>query len=997
MDKGTLLKALGGTLDANPQVRKQSEAELHTFEQQPGFTAYLLDLIVEADIPLGIKISAAIFFKNRVVNYWLQPENKAPSPICIRDNEKGDIKEKLITTLFKSYKNTQIRIQLATALNSILSSEKWEELTLIIKDLLKDVHDVDRVYTALICVYEYTKNYRWAGLETGSNPVLEEITNEIFPLLESLTNKLLQSDDRIADEMLYLIIKTFKFTTYSAMPTYFQDMNKLGQWCQIHIVIINKPLPQEILDEDADQRTLHPRIKTIKWCFGNFHRLLSRHGGGVITKEKKTSQFAQNFLSNFVPEILSVYWKVIENWSTKTVWLSEASLFHLISFLEQLIETPAWDLISDKLDAIIRHVLMPTLSANEETIELYEDEPEEYIRRFFDINRESNTADVASINFIYRIASKKFRSTINLVLNIINEILSLRGNDRNNLEIAMKTEGAFRILSTVSYKLDVKLSPICGQVDKVLHTFVYPELLPESSAKTPWLTARACDTLAIFNTHKYTDMAILQDIFQGVVSCFSNDDQFPIQLTAADALCTLVEEDLVAEHVSKQAPQLMGNLLEKSKKFESDILTNVMDTFVQKFAKDLEPYAVELATQLVDQFMRLAAEILENTGGDIEDKEYQAASILSTLTTLIIAMIHSPKVGVSLEPVLENMIKVVLENAMVNFLTETIEILESLLFSSHDVSPTMWSIFQVVIESFETYAFEYFSFFQPFFEGIINYGFTKATMDSPYVQSFLNVCFNMLKSDDLDPLFAHSAFEDIELTILAMGPRFVPFLQAFLPEIFDIFSKLESENMFDGYMLHHLSILRVLFASIYIDPVTTVQFLTSKQFLASFYKLWLRHSDDFQSVYGCKLQILASLSLVNSQAITMIPEDLVGETVDLLLGNIAALPNAIKAKNLILAQESSSKQPQLGATGEDDEEDDYEGVDYEDDLEADEAELEAMKQTPIDEVNVFQEFTSAFLSMQQHDSRKHQVLFGGIEDSKKELIEHLINITREHN
>ena len=35
----------------------------------------------------------------------------------------------------------------------------------------------------------------------------------------------------------------------------------------------------------------------------------------------------------------------------------------MISFLEQIIETPAWSLISDKLDAIIRHVILPTLVA----------------------------------------------------------------------------------------------------------------------------------------------------------------------------------------------------------------------------------------------------------------------------------------------------------------------------------------------------------------------------------------------------------------------------------------------------------------------------------------------------------------------------------------------------------------------------------------------------------------------------------------------------------
>ncbi|KAK6458650.1 importin-beta like protein [Scheffersomyces xylosifermentans] len=1000
MDRDSLLKSLAGTLDADQQVRKQSEQQLHVYEEQPGFTAYLLDLITEGGVPLGIQVSAAILFKNRVVNYWTPPENKAPSLLAIRDAEKPDIKEKLIQTLIKTYKNNQLRLQLATALHNILSSEKWEGIVPIIKNLLNDQSNVDHMYTGLICLYEYTKNYRWSGSDAAnvSNPVLEEVTNEIYPQLETLVNNLINSDSPIADEMLYLIVKVFKFTTFSYLPSYLMDSGNLGNWCQLLILIINKPLPNDVLNEDLiENRNHNPRVKAVKWCFGNIHRLLSRHGGGITTKEKSSNQFATNFLENFVPVILNAYWKIIEDWSVKKIWLSEASLYHLISFLEQLVDTPAWNLINDKIDAIIKHVILPTLNATDESIELYEDDSDEYIRRFFDTNRESNTADIASINFIFRLSAKRFAVTINTLLAVVNEVFNRRASDRTNIEVAKEIEGAFRILSTISYKLDSKNSPVHGQVDKVLHTFVYPELSEEVIAKTPWLTARACDTLAMFR-YNYKNQQVLQDIFQGIVNCFQKEDQFPIQLTAVDALCTLVEEDLVADHVAVQAPQLMGTLLEMSKKFESDILTSVMETFVEKFAKNLEPYANELASKLVDQFLRLASDLLEQQSTDANnvdvEKEYQAAGILSTLTTLVIAMSSSPEVAASLEHVLSDMIKFILENAQVSFLTEAVEILESILLSTRTVSPIMWKIFEVCIESFDTYAHEYFDSFQPFFESIVNHGFTKpdVTVSTPYVQQLLGVCFKLLKSDNLDPLFAHSTFEIIELMILAMNTRFVPILPQFLPEIYEIFSTLESQDAFDGYMLHHLSILKVIFGALYVDPVNTIQFLNEKGFTASFYQLWIKHSSDFQSVYGCKLQVLASISILSSQAVSLIPQDLIGENVDLFLDNIATLPSAIKAKNDILQKESSR---QYAAATEDDEEDEYGGAYYEDDLEADEAELEALKQTPIDEVNVFQVIADNLSAMKQQDSAKYQGLFGGIPENKQEMLEQILLIVQQ--
>jgi len=1001
MDRDTVLRCLAGTLDADVQVRKQSESQLKIFEQQPGFTVSLLDLINDANTNTGIKMSAAIFFKNRIVNYWTVPENKAGGPMYIQNDEKDAIKQKLIETIISCYKNHQLGLQLSTSLHNILSFDKWDQLVEIIKKLLSDTSNVDHVHTGLICLYEYTKNYRWSGLESDSsaNPVLEEITSEIFPMLSSLASELLANDNEFSDQMLYLIIKTFKFATFSALPTYLQDPANLGHWCHLHIMIINKPLPGAVLNEDSiELRNSHPRVKTVKWCFGNLHRLLSRHGGGFATKDKPDSPFVKYFLENFVPEILNSYWKIIENWSTKSIWLSESSLYHLISFLEQLVQTPAWSLISDKLDAIIRHVILPTLNATDETIELYEDDSDEYVRRFFDINRESNTSDVASINFIFRLSSKRFKSTINLILTIINDIFNRRNANRGDIQVAKEVEGAFRVLSTISYKLSSKLSPVANQVDKLLHTFVYPELSSETIASTPWLTARACDTLAMFN-NKYQDQQILRDVFEGIIRCFQTQEQFPIQITAVDALCTLVEDDSVADHISDQAPQLMGTLLEMSKKFESDILTTVMETFVEKFAKNLEPYATELASKLVELFLRLATEILkQQTGENGEfdtEKEYQAAGHLNTLGTLVIAMSHSPTVARSLEPVVEDMVKFVLENAQIAFITEIIEILESILFSTKSVSPTMWNLYVVSINAFDTYAFEYFDSFLPFFERIINCGFTnpEVTLDSPYVQSLINVCNGILKKEDIDPLFADSAFEILELIILAMGDRFVGILPAFLSEIYQIFSTLESQNAFDGYMLHHLSILKVLFSALYVDAVTTMKFLNEQQFVASFFKLWMKHSEDFQSVYGCKLQILASLSIINSDAITYIPEDLVGETVDLLFSNIAALPTAIKARDEILEKEAGFKHnPSEVAEGDDEDEDEYAGAYYEDDLEADEAELDALKQTPIDDLNVFSIAARQFVNLQQNQE-KFQHLFGDIAQEKQKLISDLIEIT----
>lgn len=999
MDKDSLLKSLAGTLDANFQIRKQSEEQLRYFEEMPGFTAYLLDLIIDTNINLGVQTSAAIFFKNRVNNYWVVPDLKAATSRYIQQNEKATIKSKLVEVLSKTYKNTQLRRQLSTAISSILDAEKWEELVDVIGSLIRDTSNVDHVYTGLICLFEYTKNYRYASLDASNhkNIILDEVAEKMFPTLEELTTNLLADDSQISDEMLYLIFKIFKYSTYSTFPPYLINPTKLGTWCQFHLVLINKSLPTSVLHSDPDSRVANPRIKAVKWCFGNLHRLLLRHGGGINTKDKK-SEFVNLFLTNFVPEILRAYWEIIEKWTLKQFWLSQASLFHLISFLEQVVETPAYSLLQDKLEAVIKHVLLPLLGASTETIELYEDEPEEYIRRFFDTTRDNTTADTAAVNLLYRLSSTKFSSCGTMILTIINEVFQKRASDRESLDIASETEGALRILATISYKLDKKNSPVKGQIDQLMYSVIYPELSQATITKTPWLTARACDTLAIF-IHRFEDQAILQDIFHGVVMCFQQADQFPIQLTAIDALRTLVEEEYVAEKIAQQAPQLMGTLLDLSKNFESDTLTSVMDVFVSKFASNLEPYANELSYRLVDQFMKLAQELLEQTsnGGNADvDKEYQAAGILSTLTSLVMSMNSSPEVCANLEIVVKDVVKFILENSMAMFLTEAMEMAESIPYSLGKMTPATWEIYKDCVDCFDIYAFDYFDTFHPFLEAVITASFPspEMTVDNVYVQSMFKICFLILEGDSVDPVFAHFAFELIEFAILSLGHKFVPFMPNFLPKFYTIFTTLESQDAFDGYMLHHLSILKIFFACLFVEPSYTLQFSNEKQFTSTFFKLWIKYGGDFQSVYGCKLQILAALSIVLDAPLSLLPvEDLVGETVDLIISNLETLPHAIRARQELLDRENGLK-----ASGKDFENDAGEDDDeeyYDEDFEADEAELEALKGTPIDLINAYEVFAQRVTSVQQSDPARYQMVFGNLDDTQKEVAGRIIHISQQ--
>lgn len=359
-------------------------------------------------------------------------------------------------------------------------------------------------------------------------------------------------------------------------------------------------------------------------------------------------------------------------------------------------------------------------------------------------------------------------------------------------------------------------------------------------------------------------------------------------------------------------------------------------------------------------------------------------------------MSASPHVSSNLELILKDMIKFILENSMALFLSEVMEMLESILLSTNQMSPTMWELYQTVISCFDTYAEDFFDTFQPFLEGVVLYAFAdeSITVDNANVQSLFNVCFRMLTGDMVDPVFAHQAFELIEFSILTLHKRFIPFLPQFLPEIFKIYQSLEAQEAFDGYMLHYLSVLKIFFACFCVEATGTLEIMKQHEITKSFFSMWVKYSDDFRSVYGCKLQILAALSILLDAPLDLLPtEDLVGEAVDLLFSNLETLPHAIKARQDIIDKESGARGTSKDFNGGDDDDDEDEDY-YAEDLEADEAELEALKQTPLDNINSFQIFAEKITQIQEQDLSRYQAVFGNLDASQKEIANRIVQISQ---
>ena len=90
----------------------------------------------------------------------------------------------------------------------------------------------------------------------------------------------------------------------------------------------------------------------------------------------------------------------------------------------------------------------------------------------------------------------------------------------------------------------------------------------------------------------------METSFHCVLECLS-DAELPVRCQAALALQPLLRHEYVINAMRPQIPMLMQLFLSLVNEVDADMLSAVMEEFVEQFSNELTPFAVDLALNLV--------------------------------------------------------------------------------------------------------------------------------------------------------------------------------------------------------------------------------------------------------------------------------------------------------------------------------------------------------------------------------------------------------------
>ena len=629
--------------------------------------------------------------------------------------------------------------------------------------------------------------------------------------------------------------------------------------------------------------------------------------------------FSAMFLADFAPDILRAYLSEIEKWAAKSAWLSRHCLASTITFLDECIKPKAtWDLLRPHLETIVRHVIFPVMCISDTDIELFEDDPAEYIQKKFTYYDEVSSPDMAANSFLITLTQQRKKQTFT-VLAFINETVNAYEAAPENERDPKQKEGALRMTGTLAPVMLGKKSPIANQVEYFFVRHVFPEF----RSPRGYLRARACDMVEKFQELKFENQDNLITVYTNILESMA-DRELPVRLEAALALQPLIKHEIIKEFMQQTIPAVMQQLLSLANEVDVDALANVMEEFVEVFAAELTPFAVALTEQLRDTYLRIMGELVERAKGSpdtisdlYDDKSITALGVLQTIGTLFLTLESTPDVMLHLETILMPIIEITLENKLFDLFNEVFEIIDSCTFSAKSISETMWQAFELIHRTFKDGAELYLEDMLPALENYISYGRDRLICTPVYVDaivSMVETIFTEKRAGGVDRICGCKLAEGLMIHLRGNIDRYIqPFLSIAMNTLLASDSKVKSLKI-------HL--MEMVINAIYYNPRIALPWLEANQWTNRFFSMWFAQLDLFTRVHDKKLSIAAIVACLGLGP-DEIPVSIQIGWPRLLSGAVRlfqTLPAAVKKREEAVKQDTSGESALNSLGGDDDDE-----------------------------------------------------------------------------
>ncbi|KAG8250095.1 exportin-2 [Homalodisca vitripennis] len=364
----TLSRYLQQTLSPDNNVRRPAEKFLESVEGNKNYPLLLLHLVGKGEVDITIRIAGAVAFKNYVKRNWKVNEDINDR---IHQDDREAVKQVIVNMMLVSPE--AIQKQLSDAISIIGKSdfpEKWPNLIsdMVEKFASEDFHIINGVlHTAHSLFKRYRFEFKSQALWTEIKFVLDKFAKPLTDLFVATveftkTHAKTDAEFKITYSSLLLITKIYYSLSFQDLPEFLED--NMTIWMDhLHFLLTNEVA---CLKTDEDEEA------------GLLEQIKSQICDNVALYAQKYDEEFTQYLPTFVTDV----WSLLISTGKQPKY--DALVSNALQFLatvadrnhhRHLFEDPT------VLSNICEKVVIPNMEFRPSDEELFEDNPEEYIRR----------------------------------------------------------------------------------------------------------------------------------------------------------------------------------------------------------------------------------------------------------------------------------------------------------------------------------------------------------------------------------------------------------------------------------------------------------------------------------------------------------------------------------------------------------------------------------------------------------------------------------------
>ena len=510
MDIQTVATTLQNSYHQDKGVRKQAEETLKQFRGQPKFTQALLRLIVTEGVADPVKRSAAVYFKNLAKYHWDPREE-----FHISDGDKAEVRSVVIDCMINC-QSPQIRTILSDAIAKICDfdfPENWPDVVPTLISKFSTTQDLNVCNGSLYTAHSIFKRYRIAlelTLKTQQEllAIIGAFGQPLLDLVERTTQAIPQAGGNKGPleqifRVLNLAVECFIDLNTLDIADWF--LANLTRFMTAFLTLMGCNFPALDSPDDELPGLLDENKAVILKCI-------------TLCLEKFDEDF-QPYVEKFTVAV----WELLQSVSPQPK--HDQLCVEAMGFLTGVSRTIYHKLLSDqeKQKVICEKIIIPNVELRDLDLEMFEDDPIEYIRRDIE-GSDSDTRRRSACDLIQGL-SKNYEQTVTdtfqRYIAFLTEQYSSNPNNWKAKDTAMYLITALTVRGATTQHGTRRINDMVN-IGDFYQGHVVPELQDPScpNAKYPVLKADAIKFVSCFRLQIPKDRYVpLLQMLAGWVKC----------------------------------------------------------------------------------------------------------------------------------------------------------------------------------------------------------------------------------------------------------------------------------------------------------------------------------------------------------------------------------------------------------------------------------------------------------------------------------------------